>query len=40
MKGKNGVVIWAQWSDFSFGEEECMRVSGLELLVYRIKIGG
>ena len=26
MKGKNGVVIWVQWFDFSFSEEECMRV--------------
>ena len=26
--------------DFSFVEEECMRVRGLEILVYRVKIGG
>ena len=24
MRGKNGVIIWVQWSDFSFGEEECV----------------
>ena len=40
MRTENGVVIWVQWFDFSFGEEECMRVKGLEILVYRVKIGG
>ena len=24
-EGKNGFVIWVQWSDFSFGEDECIR---------------
>ena len=40
MRTENGVVIWAQWLDFSFGEEERMRVRGLEMLVYRVKTGG
>ena len=29
-----------QCFDFSFGEEECIRVRGLEILVYGVKIGG
>ena len=40
MRTENGVIIWVQRFDFSFGEEECMRVRGLEMLVYRGKIGG
>ena len=28
MRTENGVVIWVQWFDFSFGEEECIRVRG------------
>ena len=40
MRTENGVVIWVQWFDFSFGEEECMRLRGPEILVYRVKIGG
>ena len=40
MRTENGVVIWVQWFGFSFGEEECMRVRGLEMLVYRVTIGG
>jgi len=39
MRTENGVVIWVQLFDFSFGEEECMRVRGLEILVCRVKIG-
>ena len=31
MRTENGVVIWVQWFDFSFGEEECMRDRGLEI---------
>ena len=31
MRTENGVVIWVQWFDFSFGEEEFMRVRGLEM---------
>ena len=40
MMTENGFVIYVQWFDFSFGEEECMRVRGLEIFVYRVKIGG
>jgi len=40
MRTENGVVILVQWFGFSFGEEECMRLRGLEILVYRVKIGG
>jgi len=40
MRTENGAVIWVLWFDFSFGEEECMRVRGLEMFVYRVKIGG
>ena len=40
MSTKNGVVIWVEWSDFSFGEEDCMRVRKLEILVCRVKIRG
>ena len=40
MRAENGVVIWVQWFDFRFGEEDCMRVRALEILVYRVKIGG
>ena len=31
MRTENGVVIWVQWFDFSFGKEECMRTRGLEI---------
>ena len=40
MRTENGVVIWVQWFEFSFSEEECMRVRGLERSVYKGKIGG
>ena len=40
MRTEIGVVIWVQWFDFSFSEEECTRVRGLEILVYRVKVGG
>ena len=40
MRTENGAVIWVQWFDFSFGEEECMRDRELEMLVYSVKIGG
>ena len=40
MRTENGVVIWVQWLDFSVGEEERMRVRGLDMLVHRDKCGG
>ena len=40
MRTEDGVVIWVQRFQFSFCEEECMRIRGLEILVYRVKIGG
>ena len=33
MRTENGVFLWDQWFDFSFGEEKCMRVRGLEMSV-------
>jgi len=33
MRIENGVVVCVQLFDFSFGEEECMKVRGLEILV-------
>ena len=32
------LLFWS--SGLSFGEEECMRVRGLEVLVCRVMIGG
>ena len=26
MRTENGIFIWVQWFDFSFGEEECTRL--------------
>ena len=39
MRRENSAVIGIEKFDFGFSEEECVRVYGLEMMVYWIDVG-